>query len=86
MASKENALQFLFSADALMKVCKTGKGVQITSYLEDGTDSNGNAVSIMRVIAKSVPKPPPSKAAKKVFKAAGEETAPGCPIPPCTPQ
>jgi hypothetical protein len=83
MATK-TAIQFIFKADQMMDICKSGQDILITSYLEEVTTQGGQVVGAMRVKAKSVPSKPEN--ASKVAPVAADGTIYGCPVPPCEEQ
>ena len=80
MATK-TAIEFIFKADQMMEICKSGQDILITSYLEEVTTQGGQVVGAMRVKAKSIPGKPDTAA--KVSGVAGNGIIYGCPIPPC---
>ena len=80
MPKTKTALEFVFDAQAMMRICQ-GKGkILITSYLEKSKDINGKEIGVMRVKAVAKGKP---KATAKTLMASASTTIDGCPVPPC---
>jgi hypothetical protein len=77
----KTAIQFVFTADQMMSICKEGQDILITSYLEEVITQGDQKVGAMRVKAKSVPSKPNNSS--RIAPQLADGTIYGCPIPPC---
>jgi hypothetical protein len=82
MATKiKTVLEFVFKADQMMEICKSGQDILVTSYLEEVLTQGNQKVGAMRVKAKSMPPKPENVTTIAPQQADG--TIYGCPVPPC---